>query len=84
MSPLFLRDDLLLNTKELKEYFQEKIIGQDEAIEKICKIVKIFKAGLNNPCKPIATMLFAGPTGVGKTATQLLPWQVIFSAKGKG
>jgi ATP-dependent Clp protease ATP-binding subunit ClpA len=66
---LFLRDDILLNQKELKDHFLSRIIGQEDAVEKLCEIVKIFKAGLNNPGKPITTLVFAGPTGVGKTAS---------------
>jgi len=66
---LFLRDDMLLNQPELNRFFNNKIIGQPKAVEKICGIVKVYKAGLNNPYKPISTMLFAGPTGVGKTAS---------------
>lgn len=66
---LFLRDDLLLDLKELGQYFNTQIIGQPSAIDKLCSIVKIYKAGLNNPYKPISTLLFAGPTGVGKTAS---------------
>jgi len=69
MPELFLRDDLLLDDKELTAYFKNKIIGQDTAIESLSNVVKIFKAGLNSPAKPIATMIFAGPTGVGKTAS---------------
>ncbi|HMN89523.1 MAG TPA: AAA family ATPase [Saprospiraceae bacterium] len=65
---LFLRDDLLLDQTELQAHFEQHIIGQPEAIRHLMRIVKIYKAGLNNPNKPIATMLFAGPTGVGKTA----------------
>ncbi len=65
---LFLRDDLLLDQTELQAHFEQHIIGQSEAIKHLMRIVKIYKAGLNNPNKPIATMLFAGPTGVGKTA----------------
>ncbi len=65
---LFLRDDLLLDQTELQAHFEQHIIGQPEAIKHLMRIVKIYKAGLNNPNKPIATMLFAGPTGVGKTA----------------
>lgn len=65
---LFLRDDLLLDTEELEAFFKGNIIGQPGAIEQMCNLVKIFKAGLNNPNKPISTLLFAGPTGVGKTA----------------
>ena len=66
---LFLRDDLLLNQKELFQFFNQRIIGQPLAVNKLCSLVKVYKAGLNNPNKPISTMLFAGPTGVGKTAS---------------
>ena len=66
---LFLRDEMLLDKAELTDYFNQKIIGQPKAIEQLSGIVKIFKAGLNNPYKPISTMVFAGPTGVGKTAS---------------
>lgn len=66
---VFLRDDLLLDQQELFQYFRDRIIGQEEAIGQLCNIVKIYKAGLNNPAKPITTLLFAGPTGVGKTAS---------------
>ncbi len=66
---IFLRDDLLLDVAELHEHFQSNIIGQPKAIEKLSGVIKIFKAGLNNPYKPISTLIFAGPTGVGKTAS---------------
>lgn len=66
---LFLRDDLLLDQKQLEEYFANRIIGQPAAIQRMLEVVKIYKAGINNPHKPIATLLFAGPTGVGKTAS---------------
>jgi ATP-dependent Clp protease ATP-binding subunit ClpA len=52
----------------MRQFFQQRIIGQDSAIEVVMGVVKIFKAGLNNPHKPISTLLFTGPTGVGKTA----------------
>lgn len=66
---LFLRDEILLNKDKLHDYFNQKIMGQPTAVKKISNIVQVFKAGLNNPYKPITTLLFAGPTGVGKTAT---------------
>lgn len=65
---LFLRDDLLLDEAEMQSFFTSSIIGQENALEALYRIVKVFKAGLNDPNKPIATLLFAGPTGVGKTA----------------
>lgn len=66
---LLLRDDQLLNVEELNAHFNGEIIGQPSVVDKLTEIIKIFKAGLNNPHKPIATFLFAGPTGVGKTAS---------------
>ena len=69
MPELFLRDDLRLNTEELHDYFSSQIIGQPQVLDQLAGIVKVFKAGLNNPYKPIQTLLFAGPTGVGKTAS---------------
>ena len=81
MAEIFLCDDLLLDKVELRRYFEARIIGQPEALASLATVIKIFKAGLNNPHKPIATMLFAGPTGVGKTATVRALAQYIF---GKG
>lgn len=69
MPEMFLRDDMLLDSNELQSFFTKQIIGQDNAIHTLSGVVKIFKAGLNNPLKPISTMIFAGPTGVGKTAS---------------
>lgn len=66
---LFLKDDLLLDQEELVQHFSKNIIGQPSAISALVNVVKIFKAGLNNPNKPIQTLLFTGPTGVGKTAS---------------
>lgn len=66
---LFLRDDLRLNVPETRAYFENRIIGQPAVIEQFSQIITIYKAGLNNPHRPITSMIFAGPTGVGKTAS---------------
>lgn len=65
---ILLRDDIALTDHDLMEFFSQKIKGQNPILEKLCSVVQTFKAGLNDPNKPIATLLFAGPTGVGKTA----------------
>lgn len=44
-----------------------KVIGQDEAIEKIVKAIQRNRAGLKDPNRPIGSFVFLGPTGVGKT-----------------
>ncbi len=53
--------------KNLEKNLSKTIFGQDEAVDKITKAIYINKSGLSLPDKPIASFLFAGPTGVGKT-----------------
>ncbi|XP_052175717.1 chaperone protein ClpD, chloroplastic isoform X2 [Diospyros lotus] len=51
----------------LDEHLKKRVVGQDEAVAAICRAVKRSRVGLNDPKRPIAAMLFCGPTGVGKT-----------------
>lgn len=51
----------------LDEQLKKRVIGQDEAVSAICRAVKRSRVGLKDPDRPIAAMLFCGPTGVGKT-----------------
>ncbi len=51
----------------LEDDLKLKVIGQDEAVKEVSKAIKISKAGLTPENKPIASFLFSGPTGVGKT-----------------
>merc|ERR1712078_843370 len=46
---------------------RDRVIGQDEAVEVVTEAVQRSRAGLNDPTKPIASLIFLGPTGVGKT-----------------
>jgi ATP-dependent Clp protease ATP-binding subunit ClpC len=48
------------------EEIKNRVIGQDEAIEKIAESIQRSRSGLSNPKKPIASFLFLGSTGVGK------------------
>jgi ATP-dependent Clp protease ATP-binding subunit ClpC len=64
---LFLRDDWPLTHEEVRSDFVKRIIGQEGAIEEACRLVLTFKAGLNDPQRPVGVLLFCGPTGVGKT-----------------
>lgn len=52
---------------EMREEIKEKVIGQDEAVNKIVKAIQRNRVGLKDPNKPIGTFMFLGPTGVGKT-----------------
>jgi len=49
------------------DVLKDRVIGQDMAIESITEAVQRSRAGLNDPSKPIASFMFLGPTGVGKT-----------------
>lgn len=51
----------------LDELLKKRVVGQDEAVSAICRAVRRSRVGLKDPKRPIATMLFCGPTGVGKT-----------------
>lgn len=51
----------------LEDRLKERVCGQNEAVDAICRAVKRSRVGLNDPDRPIAAMLFCGPTGVGKT-----------------
>ena len=53
--------------KSLSGDLKRMVFGQDDAIEKVASAVKLARAGLREPNKPIGSYLFAGPTGVGKT-----------------
>ncbi len=53
--------------KNLEATMKKNIFGQDTAIENVVRYIKMSRAGLNDENKPVASMLFVGPTGVGKT-----------------
>ena len=53
--------------KELGPELKRVIFGQDQAIDAVVQAVKRSRAGFRNPDKPVASLLFVGPTGVGKT-----------------
>lgn len=52
---------------KMKAKLEGRIIGQDEAIDKVVRAIQRNRAGIKDPGKPIGTFLFFGPTGVGKT-----------------
>ena len=52
---------------KMAETIRGKVIGQDEAVDKVVKAIQRNRAGLKDPNKPIGSFFFLGPTGVGKT-----------------
>jgi ATP-dependent Clp protease ATP-binding subunit ClpA len=59
-------DDLEL-LKHLDEKLKETVYGQDAAVDTVVSAIRASRAGLNDADKPVASLLFVGPTGVGKT-----------------
>jgi ATP-dependent Clp protease ATP-binding subunit ClpC len=56
--------DKLLN---MEDTLHQRVIGQDEAVKAISRAIRRARVGLKNPNRPIASFVFSGPTGVGKT-----------------
>lgn len=66
--PVFIIDDSVpLELEETEEHFRSRIMGQGEAVSLVVDLLASVKAALSPPGKPIASLLFIGPTGVGKT-----------------
>ncbi len=53
--------------RDLEKSLKRMVFGQDKAVDALCSAIKLARAGLREPEKPIGNYLFAGPTGVGKT-----------------
>ena len=52
---------------QLEQALHERVVGQDAAVEAVCRAVRRGRSGMADEERPAASMLFAGPTGVGKT-----------------
>jgi ATP-dependent Clp protease ATP-binding subunit ClpA len=68
LPPSSLDSDDTKMLQKLSSVLEKKIIGQDHAISQLTRAIKRSYAGLNGEDRPIGSFLFAGPTGVGKTA----------------
>ena len=62
-----LKDDSHAQLKTLRKRILGRVYGQDEAVRQVVEAVQMAKAGLTDDNKPMASLLFVGPTGVGKT-----------------
>ncbi|WP_394846933.1 AAA family ATPase [Pendulispora brunnea] len=64
---MLLSDDLAASAGDLANVLKKRVIGQDEACEACGRLLARFKANMVDPERPCGTLLFVGPTGVGKT-----------------
>ena len=60
-------DHFSAESQRIYDFLVNRVIGQDRAAERLARGLAIHRAGLKSPIKPIITVVFSGPTGVGKT-----------------
>ena len=79
--PRFLVDDALpLDLQETQAYFNDRILGQPEAVKAVLRTLALLKAGLTDSRRPLGLFLCAGPTGVGKTHLARLLAEYVFGS----
>lgn len=71
------RDKLL----KMEDIIKERVVGQDEAVSAVSRVIRRSKAGLNSPGKPLGSFIFLGPTGVGKTELAKAFSELIFNSE---
>src|SRR3954471_12328587 len=64
---------------EFEDKLSGWIVGQERAVRRMSGLFQIYLAGMNNPSRPIGTMLFLGPTGSGKTRVVEAASEVLFN-----
>jgi ATP-dependent Clp protease ATP-binding subunit ClpC len=74
---------LIRQLHTLPTFLLSNIIGQDEVLHDICGLLRRSFCELRFPQRPIASMLYLGPTGVGKTETALLFTEHLYGDKNK-
>jgi ATP-dependent Clp protease ATP-binding subunit ClpA len=64
--------------KDFEEKLHGRVVGQERAVRRLSGLYQIFLAGMNNPTRPVGTMLFLGPTGSGKTRAVEAAAEILF------
>ena len=65
-------------SREFEVRLREKIVGQNEAVQAVVDLYRVFRAGLQSPGRPVGNLLFLGPTGTGKTRIVEVAAEVLF------
>ncbi|HEU5438384.1 MAG TPA: AAA family ATPase [Ktedonobacterales bacterium] len=76
-------DTVPLSQEEICAYFNERVIGQEDAVNTVADVVTLVKAELNDPGRPLGVLFFVGPTGVGKTELAKTLAEYLFGGKDK-
>ena len=75
-----LADEEGMRLAHLEDLLKGRVIGQDEAVDKLARAIKRGRMGLKDPNRPIGSFIFLGPTGVGKTELCKVLAEVMFGA----
>jgi ATP-dependent Clp protease ATP-binding subunit ClpA len=67
-----------LRAEEFEKELSRRIVGQEQAVQRLGGLYQIFLAGMNSTARPVGTMLFLGPTGSGKTRVVEAAAEVLF------
>ncbi len=78
LSLAFLDPKERLDRDDVRDKFAAMVVGQSNAVEALADVVSVAKARLNDPDRPLASFLFLGPTGVGKTECAKAAARVLF------
>ena len=78
---LLLDDAMPFDVDEVRSWFRERVIGQGDAVTQVVDLLVTIKAGLARPNRPLASFLFIGPTGVGKTEMAKAIAEFIFGSR---
>lgn len=62
----------IFNPLQMEDTIRQRVVGQDHVVKAISDAVRISRAGLQAPNRPVASFLFLGPTGVGKVCNKFL------------
>ncbi len=80
---LLLNDALPMDPVKVRQFFDERVLGQPEAVSSVVDLITLIKAGLTDPTKPFGVFLFVGPTGVGKTELAKVLAEFIFGSRDR-
>lgn len=78
-----LSDEIPMRHATVHTHFQERLLGQPEAVSAMVDVVTVLKAGLNDPNKPLGSFFFVGPTGVGKTEMAKVLAEFLFGSRDR-
>ncbi|WP_437754008.1 AAA family ATPase [Sorangium sp. So ce1389] len=76
-------DEIPASAATIARGLKRRVIGQDEACDTAARVLARFKAGMNDPERPCGTLLFVGPTGVGKTELAKELTRFMFGDEGR-